>query len=128
MAAQQSEAVATSTRAGQEVSAGARAAIEQAIAVLEAHDAEPRVRALVEKLRAIASPTDNFAAMDYARHDREGLVVKAMVDAERIAKSEAASPAMRERAAAAHRDLQLSHLQRWNPRAAADWQRLHGAA
>lgn len=118
--AQESEAVGRATQAGQEVSSGAQAAIERAISVLGPYEDEPRIAALTEKLRAIGSPTDGFSAGDYGG-DAE--VVKSMVEAESIAKSEAASPALRERAASVARDLQLLHLQEFNPRAAAEYRR-----
>jgi hypothetical protein len=102
-----------------EVSAGAQTAIRSAIASLEPYRAEPRIEALVSKLGAIAEPADGFAANDYGRDEA---VAKAMADADRLAKSEDGSPAIRDRARAASLELQRAHLAKHSG-AAAVWER-----
>ena len=101
---------------GVNVSARAQAAIRRAIAELGAVAGEdPRLSALVSKLRAIESPTDFDA-------DRAASVAKALADSERLAKSEDASPAVRERMREVSMELQRAHLSRYSAGGAAVWE------
>ena len=101
--------------AGVNMSEAAQQAVRRAVNQLRPHAGEDeRVAALVRKLNAIANP-DDFDS------ERAGEIAKALHDSERIAKSEDASPALRERMRKASLELQRAHLSRYSAGGSAVW-------
>lgn len=109
-------ATSNTTDAELNVSAGAQAATRRALAALEPYAGEPRVKALIGKLTAIADPT-NFDA------DRAAEIAKALADCEALAKSEDVSDLVKAKAERARVELEKSYLERMSPAGADVWKR-----
>jgi hypothetical protein len=98
------------------VSTGAQAAIRRAMAALTPYEGEPRVAALVTKLRAIESPSDFDA-------DRVAEISKALLDCQSLAKSEDVSDLVKAKAESARVELEKSYLERMSPAGSDVWKR-----
>jgi hypothetical protein len=98
-----------------DVSTGAQGAIKSAMDALQPYSSEPRVAGLLSKLNAIANPED-------IRGEDETQLAKSIADCEKIAKSEDASPHLRERAENVGHELQRAYLRKVSPAGSETWE------
>jgi hypothetical protein len=94
------------------------AGIRDALRALLPLDGDPQITAIAQQLKAVGEAP--------ATEDRETMIAKAMVNCDRIAKSEDLPSATREQARKAGLALQREHLAKTNPAAADEWQRTWG--
>src|SRR5215831_12547160 len=92
-------------------------AVAEAVQCLEPYAGDSRYSDLIRRLESLQQAHES----EQPEPDHEGEVASVLAEAEGVAKSETAAPAVRERARKAAASLQYEHLAKMSPAAAQAW-------